>query len=565
MDSAASNTDRYRRARDQLVAGIADYEKAVEDFAWPQISGTFNWAVDWFDTFARSNDRTALWIVEEDGSEQQVTFAEMAQRSDRVATWLQGLGVTKGDRVLLMLGNQVELWEAMLAIAKLGAVIMPTTGALGPADLADRIVRGGARFVIVNTADTVKFADVAGDYVRIAVGTAPAGWHSYADAQDVPARRFEACTTVDDPMLIYFTSGTTSKPKLVEHSQVSYPVGHLTTMAWIGVRPGDVHLAISSPGWAKHAWSCFFAPWIAEATIFVYNYTRFDASALLGQLRRARVNTFCAPPTVWRMLIQADLGERPEGLREILGAGEPLNPDVIAQVEKAWGLTIRDGFGQTETTLQVGNTPGQPVKPGSMGRPMPGVPVVLVDPISGDLADEGEICLDLAQQPRNLMTGYLDDPQRNEAVMAGGYYHTGDVASRDAEGYITYIGRTDDVFKSSDYKVSPFELESVLIEHPAVVEAAVVPQPDDTRLSVPKAYVALADGWEANAATAKDVMAYARDHLAPYLKVRRVEFFDLPKTISGKIRRVELRKREDAAHQAGEPISTEFRYEDLLG
>ncbi|OMB77140.1 AMP-binding protein [Mycolicibacterium conceptionense] len=565
MDSAASNTDRYRRARDQLVAGIADYEKAVEDFAWPQISGTFNWAVDWFDTFARSNDRTALWIVEEDGSEQQVTFAEMAQRSDRVATWLQGLGVTKGDRVLLMLGNQVELWEAMLAIAKLGAVIMPTTGALGPADLADRIVRGGARFVIVNTADTVKFADVAGDYVRIAVGTAPAGWHSYADAQDVPARRFEACTTVDDPMLIYFTSGTTSKPKLVEHSQVSYPVGHLTTMAWIGVRPGDVHLAISSPGWAKHAWSCFFAPWIAEATIFVYNYTRFDASALLGQLRRARVNTFCAPPTVWRMLIQADLGERPEGLREILGAGEPLNPDVIAQVEKAWGLTIRDGFGQTETTLQVGNTPGQPVKPGSMGRPMPGVPVVLVDPISGDLADEGEICLDLAQQPRNLMTGYLDDPQRNEAVMAGGYYHTGDVASRDAEGYITYIGRTDDVFKSSDYKVSPFELESVLIEHPAVVEAAVVPQPDDTRLSVPKAYVALAEGWEANAATAKDVMAYARDHLAPYLKVRRVEFFDLPKTISGKIRRVELRKREDAAHQAGEPISTEFRYEDLLG
>ncbi|CDP88517.1 MULTISPECIES: AMP-binding protein [Mycolicibacterium] len=565
MDSAASNTDRYRRARDQLVAGIADYEKAVEDFAWPQISGTFNWAVDWFDTFARSNDRTALWIVEEDGSEQQVTFAEMAQRSDRVATWLQGLGVTKGDRVLLMLGNQVELWEAMLAIAKLGAVIMPTTGALGPADLADRIARGGARFVIVNTADTVKFADVAGDYVRIAVGTAPAGWHSYADAQDVPARRFEACTTVDDPMLIYFTSGTTSKPKLVEHSQVSYPVGHLTTMAWIGVRPGDVHLAISSPGWAKHAWSCFFAPWIAEATIFVYNYTRFDASALLGQLRRARVNTFCAPPTVWRMLIQADLGERPEGLREILGAGEPLNPDVIAQVEKAWGLTIRDGFGQTETTLQVGNTLGQPVKPGSMGRPMPGVPVVLVDPISGDLADEGEICLDLAQQPRNLMTGYLDDPQRNEAVMAGGYYHTGDVASRDAEGYITYIGRTDDVFKSSDYKVSPFELESVLIEHPAVVEAAVVPQPDDTRLSVPKAYVALADGWEANAATAKDVMAYARDHLAPYLKVRRVEFFDLPKTISGKIRRVELRKREDAAHQAGEPISTEFRYEDLLG
>ncbi len=564
MVTDETNTARYRHARDQLVASISDYDKAVETFTWPELTGTFNWAIDWFDAIARDNDRTALWIVEEDGSERQISFADMSHRSDRVATWLRGLGVGKGDRVILMLGNQVELWEAMLAVAKLGAVIMPTTGALGTADLADRIGRGGAGFVIANAADTDKFADVPGDYTRIVVGAPVPGWHTYTDAYDVEPERFEAVTTVEDPLLIYFTSGTTSKPKLVEHSQVSYPVGHLTTMAWIGVKPGDVHLAISSPGWAKHAWSCFFAPWIAEATIFVYNYARFDAAALLAQLRRAGVNTFCAPPTVWRMLIQSDLGAKPEGLREILGAGEPLNPDVIAQVEKAWGLTIRDGFGQTETTLQVGNTPGQPVKPGSMGRPMPGVPMVLVDPITGELADEGEICLDLGKNPRNLMTGYLGDAQRNEAVMAGGYYHTGDVASRDNDGYITYIGRTDDVFKSSDYKVSPFELESVLIEHPAVVEAAVVPQPDDTRLAVPKAYVALADGWDANADTAKAVMEYARDHLAPYLKVRRLEFFELPKTISGKIRRVELRNREDAAHQAGEPISTEYRYEDLV-
>ena len=264
------------------------------------------------------------------------------------------------------------------------------------------------------------------------------------------------------------------------------------------------------------------------------------------------------------MLIQADLGARPDGLREILGAGEPLNPDVIAKVERAWGLTIRDGFGQTETTLSVGNTPGQTVKAGSMGRPMPGVPVVLIDPLSGQPADEGEICLDLGAGPRNLMTGYLGDPERNDAVMAGGYYHTGDVASRDDDGYITYIGRTDDVFKSSDYKVSPFELESVLIEHPAVVEAAVVPQPDATRLAVPKAYVVLAEGWEAGADTARAILEHARDHLAPYLKVRRVEFFELPKTISGKIRRVELRRREEDAHRAGTPITTEFRYEDLV-
>ncbi|MDX1870847.1 AMP-binding protein [Mycolicibacterium sp. 120266] len=554
-----TNTDLYREARDHLVDVIADYDKAVATFQWPQITGSFNWAIDWFDVISTGNDRTALWIVEQDGTERKVSFAEMAAASDRVATWLKGLGVGKGDRVILMLGNQVELWEAMLAVAKLGAVIMPTTGALGPEDLADRIGRGGAGFVIANAADAPKFEQVPGDYVRIAVGDAE-GWHRYQDAYATTPERHQTVTTVDDPLLVYFTSGTTSKPKLVEHSQISYPVGHMSTMAWIGSRPGDVHLAISSPGWAKHAWSCFFAPWIAEATIFVYNYSRFDAPALLTQLHRAGVNTFCAPPTVWRMLIQADLGSKPEGLREILGAGEPLNPEVIDTVHRAWGLTIRDGFGQTETTLQVGNTPGQPVKPGSMGRPMPGVPVVLVDPLTGELADEGEICLDLSQQPLNLMTGYLDDRQRNAAVMHGGYYHTGDVASRDADGYITYIGRTDDVFKSSDYKVSPFELESVLIEHPAVVEAAVVPQPHETRLAIPKAYVALADGWAADAETARAIMEHARDHLAPYLKVRRVEFFELPKTISGKIRRVELRRREES----GQPIESEFRYEDLL-
>ncbi|MFE3192571.1 AMP-binding protein [Nocardia sp. NPDC059240] len=560
-----TNTDAYRAARDGLLAAATDYDAAVRDFAWPQLSGEFNWATDWFDVIARGNDRPALWIVEEDGSEQRVGFAEMAERSDRVATWLAGLGVGKGDRVMLMLGNQVQLWEAMLAVAKLGAVIMPTTGALGPADLTDRIERAAARFVIANDADTAKFDEVPGDYTRIVVGEPVPGWHDYTDAAQVEsAGPFRPGTEVTDPLLVYFTSGTTSKPKMVQHSQISYPVGHLSTMYWIGARPGDVHLAISAPGWAKHAWSCFFAPWLAEATVFVYNYARFDAAALLDQLRRAEVNTFCAPPTVWRMLIQADLGERPIGLREILGAGEPLNPDVIAQVEKAWGLTIRDGFGQTETTLQVGNTPGQPLKPGSMGRPAPGVPVVLVDPITGQLADEGEICLDLAAAPVNLMTGYLGDPERNAAVMDGGYYHTGDVAVRDSDGYITYIGRTDDVFKSSDYKVSPFELESVLIEHPAVVEAAVVPQPDDTRLAVPKAYVSLAAGWEPNRETARAILEYARDHLAPYLRVRRLEFTELPKTISGKIRRVDLRRREEQAHAAGETLSTEYRYEDVL-
>ncbi len=266
---------------------------------------------------------------------------------------------------------------------------------------------------------------------------------------------------------------------------MSYPVGHLTTMYWLGLEPGDIHLNISSPGWAKHAWSCFFAPWNAEATVFLYNYTRFDAAALLGVIRDNEVTSLCAPPTVWRMLINADLSGGPGRLREIIGAGEPLNPEVIEQVKKAWGLQLRDGYGQTETTAQVGNTPGSPVKVGSMGRPLPGVPVVLVDPLTGervvatdDGPAEGEICLDLSERPLPLMTGYQGDDERNAEAMAGGFYHTGDVATVDGEGYITYVGRTDDVFKASDYKISPFELESVLIEHPAVAEAAVVPAPD---------------------------------------------------------------------------------------
>ena len=562
-------TTAYRDARDQLLSLSGQHDKALREFRWPDVGERFNWAVDWFDAIARGNDTTALWIVEEDGSEQRLSFDEMARRSDQVAVWLANLGVTQGDRVLVMLGNQVELWEVMLAVFKLGAVVMPTTSALGPMDLQDRVGRGGAKVVVANEADAPKFEEVPGDYLRVCVGSAE-GWHRFADAYAVEGRAFETITAATDPLLLYFTSGTTSKPKLVEHTQVSYPVGHLSTMYWIGARPGDVHLAISSPGWAKHAWSCFFAPWIAEATVFVYNYARFDAAALLDQIRRAGVSTFCAPPTVWRMLIQADLGgtKGRGALRELLGAGEPLNPEVISQVEKAWGLTIRDGYGQTETTLQVGNIAGEPVKPGSMGRPMPGVPVVLVDPLTGEQSDEGEIVLDLSQHPVNLMTGYLGDDARQDQAMAGGYYHTGDVAQRDADGYITYIGRTDDVFKASDYKVSPFELESVLIEHPAVAEAAVVPAPDPTRLAVPKAYIALAQGYEPTAETARSILGYAREHLAPYLRVRRVEFFELPKTISGKIRRVELRDREQQAFQGGASLSREFRddqFPDLKG
>jgi acetyl-CoA synthetase len=447
----------------------------------------------------------------------------------------------------------------MLAVMKLGAVLVPTTPALGHADLVDRMERAQGRCVVANPGDTGKFDEIAGDFVKVVIGEA-AGWTSYAlaDGESTDALPHPE-TAPSDRLLLYFTSGTTSRPKLVEHTQASYPIGHLTTVFWIGLEPGDVHCNISSPGWAKHAYSSFFAPWIAEATVYCLNYSRFDPQTLLTRLQQDGVTTFCAPPTVWRMLIQADLSSGSGSLRQLVAAGEPLNPEVITQVEKAWGLTIRDGYGQTETTMTVVNAPGDPIKPGSMGRVLPGVPVVLVDPVTGELSDEGEICIDLSQGPVNLMTGYQGDPERDAQAKDGGYYHSGDVATRDEDGYITYVGRTDDVFKASDYKVSPFELESVLIEHPAVVEAAVVPAPDPVRLAVPKAYVALAEGWEPDAETAVAILRHAREHLAPFLRVRRVEFFELPKTVSGKIRRVELREREQQLADAGTPSPGEFR------
>jgi acetyl-CoA synthetase len=549
-------TGTFRAARDVLLRHREDYEGARAAFRWPELPH-FNWALDWFDVVAAGNDRPALWIVEEDGTESMVSFREMSDRSDRVASWLRARGVRAGDRVLLMLGNQVEQWECALALAKLRAVVIPATPLLGPGDLRDRIDRGRARHVVVRSADTAKFDQVPGDYTRIAVGGAATPWLAYEEAYATgPGFTPDGPTAGSDPLLLYFTSGTTARPKLVEHTHVSYPVGHLATMFWIGLRPGDVHLNISSPGWAKHAWSSLFAPWNAEATVFVHNYQRFDPARLMAEMDRCGVTSFCAPPTVWRMLIQADLGRLGTPPREAVAAGEPLNPEVIEHVRRVWGVGIRDGFGQTETAVQVANTPGQPVKPGSMGRPTPGYDVVLLDPLTGEPADEGEICLDLADRPVGLMTGYAGDPERTEAAMGGGYYRTGDIGRRDADGYVFYVGRADDVFKSSDYKISPFELESALLEHEAVAEAAVVPAPDALRLAVPKAYVVLAEGWQPDGATAKAIFAHSRAVLAPYKRVRRLEFAPLPKTVSGKIRRIELRQATE------EDGSAEFREED---
>ncbi|PRX68953.1 acetyl-CoA synthetase [Nonomuraea fuscirosea] len=537
----------FRAARDFLLG--ADPDTARRDFRWPE-TAEFNWALDWFDGVlaAENPDAVALKIVGESGAE--YTFAGLSARSNQVANWLAEQGVRRGDRILLMLGNQAELWESLLAAMKLGAVVIPATTLLTGKDIAERIERGRVSHVIANAADAGRFGP--GEYTRIAVGDAYT-WLPYHEAYEAPETFTpDAPTRADDTLLLYFTSGTTSQPKLVEHTHASYPTGHLSTMFWIGIRPGDVHLNVSSPGWAKHAWSNVFAPWNAGATVLVHDYQRFSAPALLEVLRDERVTTFCAPPTVWRMLIQQDLTAWKLPLRTAVAAGEPLNPEIIDQVAKAWGLTIRDGYGQTETTAQIGNAPDEPVRPGSMGRPLPGYQVVLIDPVSGEQGDDGEICLPLDdRRPLGLMSGYIGG---SGEAMRDGYYHTGDVATRDADGYITYVGRTDDVFKASDYRISPFELESVLLEHPAVTEAAVVPAPDPVRLAVPKAYVTLAPGHEPDEATARSIFEHCRRELAPYKRVRRLEFDELPKTISGKIRRVELRVREPRR---------EYREEDL--
>ncbi|KVD84614.1 AMP-dependent synthetase [Burkholderia sp. ABCPW 14] len=534
-------------ARDFLLRHRTDYDTAYRNFRWPALDD-FNWALDYFDAIARGNDKPALWIVDAaTGDGAQYTFAQMSARSSRIANWLRGLGVARGERILLMLPNRVELWDTMLAAMKLGAVVLPATTQLSADDVRERVRIGGARYAIVDENEAEKFEQPGLDVTKIVAGAPRAGWLALADGYAASADFApDGVTHASDPMLLYFTSGTTSKPKLVEHTHRTYPVGSLSTMYWVGLQPGDIHWNISSPGWAKHAWSCFYAPWNAQACVFAFNYARFEPKVVLDALVEYQVTTMCAPPTVWRMLVQQPLATFAVKLREIVGAGEPLNPEIIERVKKAWGVTIRDGYGQTETTCLIGNSPGQPVVPGSMGRPMPGYAIDLLDP-DGARASEGEVALPVdasVERPVGLMKGYANNPEATAHAMRDGHYRTSDIALRRDDGYFVYVGRADDVFKSSDYRLSPFELESVLIEHEAIAEAAIVPSPDPVRLSVPKTFVTLRAGYEPSEALAREIFRFSREKLAPYKRIRRLQFAELPKTISGKIRRVELRRRE---------------------
>jgi acetyl-CoA synthetase len=553
-------TPTFREARNLLLELREDYHGARAAFVWPRPE-RFNWALDWFDAELAAGEhgqRTALKVIG-DGVETR-TFADLRLESSRLANGLRSLGAKRGDRLLMMLGVVPELWATMLAAMKLGLVLIPAMPTLGQADIADRLERGKAKYLIAHGSDADKFAGLGGGVERVAIGPAPPGWRRYATLLGSQFFEPDGPTRADDPMLLYFTSGTTARAKLVVHTHASYPIGHLSTMYGIGLKPGDSHLNISSPGWAKHAWSSFFAPWNAGAAIIALAL-RFDPRAALDALVEHQVTTFCAPPTVWRMLVQHDLKQWKVVLREVVAAGEPLNPEVIEQVRRAWGLTVRDFYGQTETTMIVGNSPGQRIVPGSMGRPSPGYRIALLD-ADGLESDSGEIAISLHPRPVGLMRGYQDETGDLKAI-EGEYYRTGDVATRDANGYITFIGRADDVFKSSDYRLSPFELESVLIEHDAVAEAAVVPAPDPMRHMIAKGYIALTQGHAPNRTTAAAIFNHMRARVSAYKLVRRIEFAELPKTISGKIRRVELRQREKALADRGERAEAEFRIEDF--
>ena len=546
----------FRAARDLLLRHRTDYDAAVREFRWPKLE-RFNWALDHFDHLPA--DATALWLAGE--GEEKLTFGAMRARSNQVANHLRALGVARGDRVLVLLPNVRQLWEAMLGLMKLGAVAIPATTLLAEADLQDRFARGRIKHAIVPTALTPRFANLSGAYTKIAVGGAP-GWHNFEDAYARPLDFApEGKTRADDPLLLYFTSGTTAKPKMVLHSHQSYPVGHLSTLYVLGLKPGDVHLNISSPGWAKHAWSCFFAPWNAGATVLVPTAARFDAKETLDLIVRCGVTTFCAPPTVWRILVQQDLARWKTGCARRCRRESRSIPRSSPMSSACGASPCAISTARPRPPRWSATRRARRSCRGRWGAPLPGYRMRIVDH-DGSESDEGEIVVALDPRPTGLMQGYQQDDGTLAAV-SGAYYRTGDTGTMDAEGRITFVGRSDDVFKSSDYRISPFEIESALIEHEAVAEAAVVPSPDPRRLAVPKAYIVLAPGHAPDAATARAIFARLRERLAPYARVRRIEFSDLPKTISGKIRRVELRQREAEQRRRDFRGAAEFWEEDF--
>lgn len=512
----------------------------------------FNFARDAIDRLAseRPGDRALLW-TDGTGTVVDRSFAELSDHAARAAGVLRAAGVVRGDTVLILLSREIEWWELMLACLRLGAIASPGTVQLTPKDIAYRQAAAEARCIIAG-ADVAPRADEAMDGVattRIHIGGARAGWIDYGQAKATATPLADiADTAFDDPALCYFTSGTTGQPKMTIHG-AGYPLAHeITGRFWLDLRPGDLHWNMSDTGWAKAAWSSLFAPWLIGAAIFVNHAPGFDPAAAMDLLERHPVTTLCAPPTAYRMFVRGDLeGRTFRHLRHCVSAGEPLNPEVIDLWKRATGLDIHDGYGQTETVLLCCNRAGA-ARQGAMGRPTPGIDLAVIDHDGRVLPpdEEGDIALRVGERrPPGLFLGYRGDPDRTDSVFRDGWYLTGDRATVDADGYFWFVGRADDVILSSGYRIGPFEVESVLFEHEAVAESAVVASPDPTRGEVVKAFVVLAAGHSPSDDLVRTLQDHVKATTAPYKYPRRVEFVDsLPKTVSGKIRRKELRDNE---------------------
>lgn len=534
---------------------LSAYELERETFRW-EVPEYFNFAVEVVDRWAEDSSRRGLLWVDERGDRRDLTFRSIAERSSRLADGLRRLGIQKGDRVMVIIPPEPEWWETFMALFKLGAVVVPGTSQLTGRDMQYRMDAAKGSAVIMDEASAAKADEALRDVevTRVAVGKRD-GWSSYEDVVSGGTGGFAPeRTRSDDPAILYFTSGTTGYPKMVLHTHASYPIGHVVTgKFWLDLTPDDLHWNLSDTGWAKAAWSSLFGPWSVGSAIFIYRqYGKPDPGAILSQFEQHSVTSFCGPPTIFRMLVQTDLTKyRYDSLRSCVAAGEPLNPEVIDAWKRGTGLTIRDGYGQTETVVLVANFPGMEVRPGSMGKPSPGFTVDVIgdDAQPAPARQEGDIAVRVKpERPVGLFKEYWQDPEATASRFVGDWYITGDRAYRDEDGYLWFVGRADDVIISAAYRIGPFEVESALVEHRAVVEAAVVGKPDPERGEIVKAFVTLAPGYEPSDELARELQDHVKSVTAPYKYPREIEFVEeLPKTISGKIRRVELRERERGA------------------
>ncbi len=547
---------------------MTDYQQARRGFRW-EAADDYNFAVHTMGHWAEDPEKLAMLWIGPDGREERYTFVHFDEQSSRVAHAFERLGIGKGDRVLVMLPRIPEWWETVLGLMKLGAVAIPCTTLLTPKDIQYRSDVAETVAMVTDRPGAEKVAQVRAQCptLRSVIvvdepgAECPADCIGYHPAVDVGSPVWYGSRTKStDPCLIYFTSGTVGYPKMVLHTHASYPKAHtdVTGHYWLDLRPDDLHWNLSEMGWAKAAWSSFFGPWGNGAAMFIQDARgKFNAKETLDMLARYPISTFCAPPTAYRLLVQEDLRSYHfPALRHCVGAGEPLNPEVIAAWQEATGLTIRDGYGQTETVLLCGNFPPMDVRPGSMGMPSPGYDVAIIDENGAELGpnQEGDIAVRVKpERPMGLFVEYWRNPEAMERAFVGDWYRTGDRAYRDADGYFWFVGRADDVIISAGYRIGPFEVESALVEHPAVVEAAVIASPDAVRGEIVKAFVILAPGYQASDALATELQEHVKSVTAPYKYPRQIEFVtELPKTISGKIRRVELRERERSRLQSGQ-------------